>query len=432
LNPVAVIAWVAILMQIASGHDSRKSALELNRLDTLIDLAEARRECSRIEGSLAKLDKGDFDAASDKTLEHLRLQLGAAEKTLKDLRSGGQTPTEDTKKRVALMEARVASLQANVRMAQTSLREYFKKELVDACDEEKRLTAKLKNIQAEIDKPLVAAAPIPKPIVVAPPPAPVPKPVSVAPPPAPEMRTIVANPRDLLEYRWIPPGTFKMGCVPDDHRCEKDESPQHEVAIKSGFWITTTEVTVNAYVYQFKREPPKTETNPRWNHTDLPVTKVKWQDAEDYCEWIGGRLPTEAQWEYAARGGATADRIYPWGNEFDANRCNSEKYKALRKKFPEATPVNIFPANGWSLFGMIGNVREWVLDVYSPDSYSGKEISTDPRASEPGKDRVVRGGSFGDGEKQLRTSARDHRPPGKFDNATGFRCVILQERIDAK
>jgi formylglycine-generating enzyme required for sulfatase activity len=223
-----------------------------------------------------------------------------------------------------------------------------------------------------------------------------------------------------------------MGCVPDDHRCEKDELPRHEVAIKPGFWITTTEVTVNAYVYQFKREPPKTETNPRWKYTDLPVTKVKWQDAEDYCEWVGGRLPTEAQWEYAARGGATDDRTYPWGNKFDANRCNSEKYKARRKVYPEATPVSIFPANGWNLFGMIGNVREWVLDVYNPASYSEKEPSTDPRASEPGKDRVVRGGSFGDAEKQLRTSARDHRPPGKFDNATGFRCVILQERIDAK
>jgi formylglycine-generating enzyme required for sulfatase activity len=427
VSPVAAMTFLAILTQIAAGQDPLKSALELNRLDTLIELAEARRDCSRIAGSLAKLDEGKFDAASDKTLERLRLQLNAAEGTLRDLRA--QEPSDETKKRIALTEARVAALSEKVKLAQTSLREYFKKELVDSRGDEKRLMAKLKEIQSELDRPPTPVPPQAQPSTVAQPPAPAPP---TAPAKVPEPPATLVNPKDSLQYAWIPPGSFKMGCVPNDHHCEKDEYPPHEVTIKSGFWITNSEVTVNAYVFQFKREPPKTETNPKWKYTDLPVTKVKWQDAEDYCEWVGGRLPTEAEWEYAARGGARDDRIYPWGSEFDPDRCNSTKYHKRRKVFPEATPVRIFNANGWNLFDMIGNVREWTWNVYTPDGYSGEESSTDPRASAPGKDRVVRGGSFGDGEKQLRTSARGHLAPEKFDNQTGFRCVITGNQIAAK
>jgi len=235
------------------------------------------------------------------------------------------------------------------------------------------------------------------------------------------------NSTDNLQYAWIPSGSFKMGCVvPADRNCGKDESPRHTVSISSGFWITNTEVIVSAYESFTKqtghRKPQKTKTNPKLVYTEHPVTKVTWQDAADYCKWAGGSLPTEAEWEYAARAGKD-DAIYPWGSAFDPKLCNSIKSEKFRVPFNETVPVRTFAQNGWNLFGVIGNVREWVWDVYDPNAYDHRS-SSDPRISGPGKDRVMRGGSFGDGEKQLRLSARDHQDPGKEDNQTGFRCVV--------
>jgi formylglycine-generating enzyme required for sulfatase activity len=235
------------------------------------------------------------------------------------------------------------------------------------------------------------------------------------------------NSTDKLSYAWIPPGRFQMGCVPADRNCAKDESPRHAVSITSGFWITTTEVTLEAYDKFVDRtkhmKPPKTKTNFKGKLTSLPITRVKWQDAVDYCSWAGGRLPTEAQWEYAARAGKD-DGIYPWGDAFDPKACNWLNSKS-RGDFPETVPVGRFePPNAWSLYDVIGNVREWVWDAYDPNAYDHGS-SSDPRISSgPKNDRVMRGGSFGDGEKQLRLSARFHQSPGEDDNQTGFRCVV--------
>jgi formylglycine-generating enzyme required for sulfatase activity len=248
-------------------------------------------------------------------------------------------------------------------------------------------------------------------------------------PPKTKAGYIGVNGRDKLQYAWIPSGSFEMGCVgPIDRNCAKDEFPRHPVTIKPGFWITNTEVTVSAYdgfrKHSALTKPQKrTKTNQKGKYTEHPVTEKTWQDAVDYCRWAGGRLPTEAEWEYAARAGKDGT-VYPWGNEFDPKLCNSIKSDKFRGGFPETTPVRQFDLpNDWGLLGIIGNVREWVWDVYDLDAYHAS--STDPRTTTgQGKDRVVRGGSFGDGEKQLRLSARYHLDPSKFDNQTGFRCVV--------
>ena len=124
----------------------------------------------------------------------------------------------------------------------------------------------------------------------------------------PAPRTVNMNPKDGLKYVWIPAGTFVMGCSPGDHECFDDEKPSHRVTISKGFWLGQTEVTVGGYkrfVTVTGRQMPSAPLfNSGWENDGMPITDVTWNDAHDFCIWAGGRLPTEAEWEYAARGGA--------------------------------------------------------------------------------------------------------------------------------
>ncbi len=239
------------------------------------------------------------------------------------------------------------------------------------------------------------------------------------------------NPKDQLNYIWIPSGTFQMGCVQGDTKCKAEESPAHPVTISKNFWISNSEVTLTAYGLFLKANPShpaprKTQTHRGGLVTEGPISEVTWQDAQDYCKWAGdgGRLPTEAEWEYAARGGRSGE-IYPWGKATDpktqanySGTTNSE----LKKTFHEITPVRSFPENGWHLFDMAGNVREWVADFYNPDAYKGPGPFVDPLVS-AGKVHVVRGGSWNATDFDLRSSFREGAK-GPHDNTTGFRCVL--------
>lgn len=185
---------LVVLLQTAGAQEPRKKDLESQRLDLLIELAEAKRDGSRIEGSLTRLNQGKFDAASDKTLDHLKLQLEAAEKTLSGLRD--QKPSDETKRGILAAEARVAALTGKIGLAQKNLGDYFRKELSDTRIEERQLKSKLRQIQAEIDRP----APPPAPIIVEVPSAlPVPQPVIVQPP-APPPKTQPVKPPEPAGY----------------------------------------------------------------------------------------------------------------------------------------------------------------------------------------------------------------------------------------
>jgi formylglycine-generating enzyme required for sulfatase activity len=229
------------------------------------------------------------------------------------------------------------------------------------------------------------------------------------------------NPKDGLSYVWIEHGEFHMG----DNQGDTDEKPPHRVRITKGFWLSATPVTVAAYK-RFVGERPDfkmplaPDFNPEWSKLGHPIVRVTWDEATAYCEWAGGSLPTEAQWEYAARGGKDGLK-YPWGDEIAPENAN---YSGSKLK--GTSPVRSYPANSWGLYDMAGNVWEWASDWYAENYYatlpSDKPVE-DPRGPQSGTMRVLRGASFLVDSGYLRAAGLFHGEPGFRSNGAGFRCV---------
>jgi len=210
-----------------------------------------------------------------------------------------------------------------------------------------------------------------------------------------------------LEAVRIPAGRFQMGCSPDDKECEGDEKPVRTVTISKPLTLGKTEVTVAAY----RRYATKTggQMPSGQGPDDHPVVNVSWEDASKFCAWAGGRLPTEAEWEYAAGGGRAASRYGPpdeiaW---YDANSGG------------KTHPVGLKKPNAYGLYDMLGNVWEWVADWYGP--YAPQAV-TDPTGPTQGENRVVRGGSWDYVSGGLRASGRFRDQPGDRYGDRGFRC----------
>ncbi len=234
----------------------------------------------------------------------------------------------------------------------------------------------------------------------------------------------------------IPSGTFAMGCVPGDSECLPAESPRHTVRISRPFDLMTTEVTLGLY-----RRRVAATAQPAWN-TDArqPVVNVTWGEARSFCAAEGARLPTEAEWEYAARGGRAGER-FAWGsaglpragNRPAANLAD----ESGRRHYPHMTifpgfddghafaaPAGSYPPNGYGLYDMSGNVWEWVADLYD-EGYYRVSPSVDPTGPSSGTTRVVRGGSWYSDPRTARLSYRGGdepvlRPQG---DGVGFRCA---------
>jgi sulfatase modifying factor 1 len=243
--------------------------------------------------------------------------------------------------------------------------------------------------------------------------------VFVPPPPS-----RLQNRTDREFYVLIPAGKFQMGCVPGV-KCEKEEEPRHEVTISKSFWMGENEVQVDSYqkfIEAHKSEkrkmPQGTIENKNWKDGALPINNMTWEDARDYCGWAGGRLPTEAEWEYAARGGQ--DKVYPF-DDLKESRDKANFYgKQGNDIWDYMAPVKKFDANKFKLYDMSGNVWEIVSDFFGP--YSASAV-VDPKGLSDGKVHVKRGGSYdSDPNKHLRISYRD-----KFTRPwpnVGFRCVM--------
>ena len=234
----------------------------------------------------------------------------------------------------------------------------------------------------------------------------------------------VIGARDGSSYVWIPPGEFWMGATPGDTEACPDEKPRHLVRITVGFWLAETPVTVTAYK-RFVAERPEFSMpdapgfNLAWSREDHPVVRVTWHEARAYCRWAGGGLPSEAQWEYAARGGHDGLK-YPWGSEVTPDNAN---YYASRRG--GTSPVRSYPANAWGLYDVAGNILQWVADWYDANYYAAPlgEPAEDPCGPQSGTERVLRGGSFKAGTRSLRAANRKGDEPGLRYSVIGFRCA---------
>ena len=222
----------------------------------------------------------------------------------------------------------------------------------------------------------------------------------------------------------IPAGEFWMGSP--DEEGQKDEHPRHQVSLDA-FYMDKFEITVARYaelVRSTKRSKPA-----YWNqvdsskHGNLPVVGVDWQDAEAYCRWAGKRLPTEAEWEKAARG--TDGRRYPWGNEQPTpGLANFGKDYVETIYNTGLAPVDSYEAGNspYGLHHMAGNVWEWTADWYDQQFYATSP-QRNPTGPSTGTTKVLRGGSWSDEPDFVRSANRNWGTPTSGGARGGFRCA---------
>jgi sulfatase modifying factor 1 len=248
----------------------------------------------------------------------------------------------------------------------------------------------------------------------------------------------------------IPAGDFLMGAAD----AEEDERPVHRVYV-SEFFIGRFPVTQDEYARFVRatgypapaiRGLPLIAAGGRdglfkdlaapyvWNydeppagHGSHPIVLVRYDDAVAYCRWLSEslgrafRLPTEAEWEKAARGAAEGLR-YPWGGEVEPSRCNYLSDPKVKRE-RGTRPTGTYPPNAYGLYDVIGNVWEWVSDWYSPEYYGSGDVR-DPRGPVSGNMRIVRGGSWvNDDVSMLRCAYRHKVPPDTYAHSVGFRIA---------
>ena len=244
---------------------------------------------------------------------------------------------------------------------------------------------------------------------------------------------------------YIPTGEFWMGSTDEEAGPRVDQQPRHKVFLNA-YWIDRLEVTngryklcVDAGVCQ---SPVKSDSTTRKNYygnpdyADYPVIWISWSDASTYCRWAGRKLPSEAEWERAARGDDGLN-LFPWGsrepdgelaNFCDANCSFDWKSTSIDDSYADTAPVNLFSAGAspYGLLNLAGNVWEWVLDFYSQDFYSSSPFEN-PTGPLSGVERVLRGGSFENNAMDIRSTNRYYFGGDAATSSFGFRCAVGAE-----
>ncbi|MBU0494980.1 MAG: formylglycine-generating enzyme family protein [Chloroflexi bacterium] len=285
-------------------------------------------------------------------------------------------------------------------------------------------------------------------------------PIAPAPTPANRLGDTRTRPADGATMVYVPAGEFVMGITYEQAQytqelCKKyggagapntcghamaiaNEKPPHAVAL-DGYWIDRTEVTNGQYqrcVAAGACTPPaETGSYTRESYygdpayDNYPVVWVTQQQAADYCVWAGAQSPTEAQWEYAARGPESL--LFPWGNTFDGTRLNycdvnctlGPNDPSVNDGYPDTAPVGSFPTGvSWcGALDLAGNVREWVADWFR---YYTKERQVNPTGPPTGRTRIPRGGSWLDRPDIVRSTNRGENAPDYTRHKVGFRCAL--------
>jgi sulfatase modifying factor 1 len=238
----------------------------------------------------------------------------------------------------------------------------------------------------------------------------------------------------------IPEGNFYMG-NPEGDDAHYDENPSHKVHLDA-FWIDCYEITNRLYkifVDDTGHRIPYVDTDwakpYNWENgsyppgkADYPVVLVSWEDTTSYAKWAGKRLPTEAEWEKAARGGLLKKR-YPWGDKIDELHANY--FTSITNK-NEIKPVGTMLPNPYGIYDIAGNVWEWCTDWYGK-TYYRTSLYKNPQGPEKGRYRVFRGGAWINRDESLRCSERARNVPTHRSYIIGFRCaksVNLKEIVD--
>ena len=245
------------------------------------------------------------------------------------------------------------------------------------------------------------------------------------------------------EMVLVPVGEFKMGCSEGDKECLDDENTEGGIKVMvPGFYIDRNEVTVAEYeacMKEGKCKRPKDHARNKYcnlgepTRQNHPINCVDWDEALSYCKWKGKRLPYEAEWEKAARAGTTTR--YPWGQEVDCKHAILDDGETMGSVPNEPDgcgedrtwDIGSRDANGFQLYDMHGNAGEWTMNWYTPKAISELYALGDLSGPEKGKQRVVRGGSWDENKKNLRSSYRNVKPPvsGKsIYGSIGFRCAM--------
>jgi sulfatase modifying factor 1 len=218
------------------------------------------------------------------------------------------------------------------------------------------------------------------------------------------------NGRPRMEWVAIPAGTFMMGSPSSEADREIDEGPPHQVTL-SGFKMSKYEVTFAQYDAFCKATGRSKPSDNGWGRGNRPVINVSWHDATAFAQWMGCRLPTEAEWEYACRAGTTT--AYHKGSTLNSSQANFN--------FDQTQPVGSYAPNAWGLLDMHGNVREWCSDWYG--SYSSS-AQTNPSGPASGSSRVLRGGGWFLNGMHCRSAYRGNGEPSNRNNLNGFRLVV--------
>jgi len=239
---------------------------------------------------------------------------------------------------------------------------------------------------------------------------------------------------DGMTLVYIPSGKFEMGSTSGN----PDSTPIHTVVL-NGYWMDSTEVTNAMYVKFLNAVGNQTEGGTNWinprsllvqisekdgtwqfqpDKGNYPIVGISWYGAETYCKWTNRRLPTEAEWEYAARG--PDGRRFPWGNE-DLD-CDRAHYSGCGKGTikVDGLPLGVSP---FGIFNLAGNAAEWVGDRYAADYYQVSPVQN-PTGPTNGYYRVIRGGYWGDSYLALRATRRGWAGADKHNNGVGFRCAL--------